>query len=263
MENFDIILPQGRLSAVRLNAQGERLVVVLHGYGDTYNMMLSVAEQFVAKNCEVVLFDLPLHGTSAWTDKVFGAAEVAETLLFLLKNNTKPFDLLGYSVGGRLALCAVPLLAKAEKIPENVYLLAPAGAPQNVVHNYIEMPLFLKKVTWFLVEKTGFWLPFARFLYKKNVISKFEMAFVEKYLGNVEKRNMMFVWWLSLSFLKIDFEAINVLFLQKKMKIHLFFGENDTILPKNTVGFYKKNLLHTSCKNIVATHRNMSYIEIF
>jgi pimeloyl-ACP methyl ester carboxylesterase len=263
MEVFDIKLPQGKLAAARLNAQGERLVILLHGYGDTYNMMLPLAQQFVAKNCEVVLFDLPFHGESAWEGEVFGAAEVAQTLLLLLQNNQKPFELLGYSLGGRLVLASLPLLAKAEYLPENVYLVATAGAPQNFVHRYIEMPLFLKKVTWFVADKTHFLLSCAQFLYKKNLISKFEMAFTEKYLGDAKRRKMMFVWWFSLSFLNIDYKTINGLFLQKNIAIYLFFGENDTVLPKNSALFYKKNLQHTAIKYLDATHRNMVNIGLF
>jgi pimeloyl-ACP methyl ester carboxylesterase len=254
---FEIILPKGRLTAARFNPNGERLCIVLHGYGDNLRTMQNIAEQWTAQNYEVIVFDLPFHGTSHWQSDIYSESDVTETLLFLLKNNTKPFDLIGYSLGGRLVLASITLLAKAQKTPENVWLLATAGAPQNWLHQYIEMPLFLKKIVAKLAENSGFLLKLANFLYKKNIISKFELAFAEKYLGDATRRKMMFAWWFSLAYLQLDFKNINAVIIAKNIKCHLFFGKNDNVLPPNSDVFYIKNLQHTSFKYEEATHRSI------
>ena len=168
MQFFDVILPQGVLSAARLNPDGERLCIMLHGYGDSLKTMQNIANQWLAKNYEVIVFDMPFHGTSLWKPAIYSEKDVADTLLFLLQQNQKPFDLLGYSLGGRLALASITHLAKAQKTPENVWLVAPAGAPQNWLHQYIEMPLLLKKWIAKLTRNSAFLLNIANFLYQNN-----------------------------------------------------------------------------------------------
>jgi pimeloyl-ACP methyl ester carboxylesterase len=261
MIQFTLPLPFGNLTALRLNPQGKRLCIMLHGYRDTAQTMLPIAQHFVANGYEVVLLDLPLHGTSTFTRDVYTAENLAATLLFILQHNTKPFSLLGYSLGGRLALVSLPFLAQAHHTPEQLFLLAPAGCPQNPIHHYIEMPLFLKKAVQHIANHSSIFIHLARFLHKIKLLGKFELAFTEKQLNNPEQRKLLFIWWQSLSFLLLDFDKINAVIKQNNIRNFMFFGTKDNILPAQSAAFFTKNLLHTHIAHHQATHR--SILETF
>jgi pimeloyl-ACP methyl ester carboxylesterase len=261
MQSFSLSLPFGNLSALRLNPQGTRLCIMLHGYRDSAQTMLPLAHDFVEKGYEVVLFDLPLHGKTTFTNEFYTQENVADTLLYLLEHNTKPFSLLGYSLGGRLVLVSLPFLAKANKTPDCLFLLAPAGCPQNPIHYYIEMPLFLKKAVQYIANRSNILLYLAFFLYKINFLGKFELAFAEKQLSNPEQRDLMFMWWQSLSFLLLDFDRINAVIKQKNITNIMFFGTKDTVLPANSAAFFSEKLLHTRLDLQEATHRSILSVK--
>lgn len=236
---------------------------MLHGYRDTAETMLPLAQNFAEKGYEVVIFDLPLHGTSTWHKPLYAAADVAATILLILKKSNKPFSLLGYSLGGRLALVSLPLLAQAQKTPENVWLLAPAGCPQNALHYYIEMPLFLKKAIQYIADSSRILVHCARFLYNIKLLGKFELAFAERQLGSPDERKLVFMWWQSLSYLLLDFGRINKIIKANKIQILMFFGNNDVVLPQKSAAFFQKNLLYSSVEIHDATHRSILKSTIF
>jgi predicted nuclease of restriction endonuclease-like (RecB) superfamily len=88
------------------------------------------------------------------------------------------FEFAGYSLGGRIILAALHLLPLQPRV---LYLLASAGAPQNWLHRYIEMPVFMKKMLEKASKRPHFLIKTSQFLQKKGIISSFQHAFVEKY----------------------------------------------------------------------------------
>jgi 2-succinyl-6-hydroxy-2,4-cyclohexadiene-1-carboxylate synthase len=82
------------------------LVVVLHGFTQTASSMRPLAEQLAASR-SVLSVDLPGHGASA---EVSG--DLDETAALVVESaGGEPFDLIGYSLGGRVALHVACLAA--------------------------------------------------------------------------------------------------------------------------------------------------------
>jgi pimeloyl-ACP methyl ester carboxylesterase len=112
------------LIAITETGAGEPLVL-LHGLGTTQQIWSLVAES-LARDRRVVMLDLPGFGQSAPVGTGFDLDEVGDRLVRALAAHdvTAPFDLVGHSLGGAVALT---LAARRPKLVRRLVLVAPAG----------------------------------------------------------------------------------------------------------------------------------------
>ncbi len=261
VQKINIQLAQGHISASRFG-EGTKLLIAIHGYGDSQENMASFAAAFAAQNYTVYTFDLPFHGEGFgetideknWYSAAFKAQDAAELILKIQKKEPQcnNFELAGYSLGGRIVLAALPFLTKKPRV---LYLLASAGAPQNRFQPYIKPPVFLKKWLEKLSQNPRFILKMAYYFEKMHFISSFQLAFVEKYFGSETLRKKMFFWWFSLSFLPVNKHKIQDIISFNSIKVYGLFGKKDAVLPRNSDIWFQKNLSFTAFDYIERGHR--------
>jgi pimeloyl-ACP methyl ester carboxylesterase len=99
--------------------------VLLHGLGTTQRIW-SLVTQPLARDRRVVTLDLPGFGESAPVGTGFDLDEVSDRLARALAAHhvTAPFDLVGHSLGGAVALT---LAANRPRLVRRLVLVAPAG----------------------------------------------------------------------------------------------------------------------------------------
>lgn len=101
-----------------------RLVVLLHGWGDSSASWLQFSKQLAAE-FDVVALDLPGFGGTEPPKESWGLTDYALFVeAFLLKANLKPYALIGHSNGGAIAIRGISTGALQ---PEKLVLLASAG----------------------------------------------------------------------------------------------------------------------------------------
>ncbi|HTU94441.1 MAG TPA: alpha/beta fold hydrolase [Solirubrobacteraceae bacterium] len=112
------------LVAITETGEGEPLVL-LHGLGTTRQIWSLVTEP-LAHTRRVVTLDLPGFGESAPVGEGFELAEVTDRLArgLAAQHVTAPFDLVGHSLGGAVALT---LAAQRPNLVRRLILVAPAG----------------------------------------------------------------------------------------------------------------------------------------
>ena len=111
---------------------GSKLLFCFHGYGrdsDTFYIL----ERRLGNLFTIIAIDIPFHGRTVWKDELtFKPAYLQELLLQIrsdLHEENSKFSLLGFSMGGRIALYLTQLMP--EKI-ERLILLAPDGLHSNL-----------------------------------------------------------------------------------------------------------------------------------
>jgi uncharacterized protein len=88
-----------------------RTLIFLHGYGGTYDPDLKYVPAFHAKGFNVLLFDFRAHGRSGGGYTTVGALERRDCLAaldFALERGSRAIGLLGFSMGGRVAILTAP-----------------------------------------------------------------------------------------------------------------------------------------------------------
>jgi pimeloyl-ACP methyl ester carboxylesterase len=82
---------------------GCRLLFCFHGYGEEGNTFYPL-EKRMGKDYTLIAVDLPFHGATLWHDGLlFTPQDLLEVLALITQEPGKPFNLLGYSMGGRVA----------------------------------------------------------------------------------------------------------------------------------------------------------------
>lgn len=254
---LNIPLTNGSVTATRYG-EGEKLLIAIHGYDDSQADMQPLAEAAVTeKNYTVYTLNLPYHGEeTAWKTDMFTAADCCELVEAIRKRepHLMHFDMVGYSLGGRIVQAVLPLLAQKPRI---LYLLAPAGAPQNVWHPYLKTPLFYKKIMAKLAQNPSWILRLGRIIRQLKLISSFQLAFAERQLGDATYRKKMFFWWQSLYYLPLNYAQIQDSIAFNKIIVHLLFGKKDIVIPKQSAVFFKKTLRPASIEYVNRGHRGV------
>lgn len=103
--------------------------MLLHGLGTTQQIWSLVTDP-LASSRRVITLDLPGFGESAPVGTGFDLAEVTERLARALAAHhvTAPFDLVGHSLGGAVALT---LAARRPNLVQRLVLVAPAGLQRS------------------------------------------------------------------------------------------------------------------------------------
>ena len=117
---------RGRRPLLSVNETGEGdPLVLLHGLGTTQEIW-SLVTAPLAQSRRVITLDLPGFGESAPVGEGFDLGEVSDRLARALaaQHVTAPFDLVGHSLGGAVALT---LAANRPKLVRRLVLVAPAG----------------------------------------------------------------------------------------------------------------------------------------
>src|SRR5512138_3675541 len=106
---------------------GEKLVFCFHGYGEDGNSF-SFLEKYAGAQYSFIAFDLPFHGNTQWHDEEFTTADLVNIIRQLVgadvNHHTKKISLLGFSLGGRVALS---LYQSMPSEIDKIVLLAPDG----------------------------------------------------------------------------------------------------------------------------------------
>lgn len=151
---------------------GEKTVVLAHGYGFTMDEWNVVAPRLVASGCRVILFDQRGHGRSTIGSGGIGSAVMAADYRAVLEHyDVRRATLVGHSMGGFLAIKT--LLTYTELMPERVdrlVLVASFAGDINKKNfqNRLQIPLLRSGILMRLIKIRFTGNAFARSLMGEN-----------------------------------------------------------------------------------------------
>ena len=201
-------------------------VVCLHGFGLDSNYFSHLPD-FIPNHC-FIAFDLPFHGSTNWNEGIFCYPEqLRDIILSCPEIGQKPFILLGYSIGGRLALSILPYFA--ERITRLV-LLAPDGFYVHPAYWFATHTKFgnnlLKRVT----SNPKRFLELLNFTQSKSLLPKSSLKFTKSVLENNNLRQTLYNAWTGFSRFKPDIEKLIQLINEKRLLVFLVYGKYDSTI---------------------------------
>jgi len=209
-------------------------VICFHGYGED-----GAGFEFLANSADnqytFYAIDLPFHGNTDWkeglnftqTDLQQIIKEILQESKHELQTTNSKFYLLGFSLGGRVALSLYQSIP--QKI-EKLILLAPDGLKVNfwywlATQTWLGNRFFnltMKKPTWFL------WM--VKLLNKLHLINTSIFKFVNYYNADAEVRRLLYARWTTLRKLKPRLRQIKNQIKENKTPVRLMYGEHDRII---------------------------------
>ncbi|MBK9148685.1 MAG: alpha/beta hydrolase [Flavobacteriales bacterium] len=222
----------GTTLAYRVYGSGPEPMIALHGFGRT-SADFHVLESALGERFTIYAFDLHFHGMSPGyperADTPFLPSEIAGFFAaFLDSQGAGRATLLGYSLGGRLALSLV------ERIPERfnqLFLAAPDG---------------LKTRPWYrglAASRMGRWA-YKRFvkhpqrvhfvmdaLRSLRLMNERMHRFLKGQTDSRAKRQLVHDVWLSYRRIEPDLGLVADHAMKHRLPIDLFFGTHDRVIP--------------------------------
>jgi pimeloyl-ACP methyl ester carboxylesterase len=221
----------GPTLAYRTYGHGPLTVLAFHGFGRT-GADFAVLEPELTDHCTIHAFDLHFHGKSPGyperAETPFTAAELAVYFkAFLDERGVKKAALLGYSLGGRIALGL--LEAMPERL-ERVFLAAPDGLITRPWYRGLATSRVGRALYRRFVERPQTVHLIIHTLRAVRLMNEKMHRFLIGQTDSKAKRMLVRDVWLSYRLIEPDLRNVAELAKAHHLPVHLFFGTRDTVI---------------------------------
>lgn len=223
-----------------------------HGYGENADSF-RLLEPSLGERFTIIAIDLPFHGKTEWNEGLLFTPEELTGLIDQLKPKEKPMHLLGYSMGGRIAMQLLQL------IPEQVsrlMLVAPDGLHKNKWQWIATRTEIGNRLFHYFMKHPNAVLGLMDAGAKLGLYSKSLHKFVHYYLDNAEQRITLYRRWTTLRKFRPDQRLMASMIRKYAIPVRLLFGKHDhVILAKHGFSFSESNPASIIAKEIEAGHQ--------
>ena len=210
---------------------GEKILICLHGFAENAESFLPLAKHLTNKYT-IVLLDMPLHGRTIWKDGLlFTIAELSEIISKIPVIESRRFSVLGYSMGGRIALQLYQ--AMPQKI-EKLILMAPDGIIINPWYRLATQTKAGNTLFYWLMKKPGGFFAATAALNKISLINTGVNKYVHQHLKTSDMRNKLYTIWTTMRKMKPDIQAIKKFIITCKTPVVLIYGRYDKVIRYTT-----------------------------
>ncbi|TWV99261.1 alpha/beta fold hydrolase [Chitinophaga pinensis] len=208
---------------------GEELLICLHGFGENAETF-SRLHYSLGGYFTIVSLDLPLHGKTEWKEeRPFSMEDLKAVILLILQHyRFKTFSLMGYSMGGRVSLCVVQLLA--ERI-DRLYLLAPDGLKDNRWHMFATQTRIGNKLFKYCTYHPQLFFGLLHTWRFLRFISKGLHKFTFNSMNTLDKRERVYFVWTCMGQMMPDRELCKQQLKKYRISSLLLFGKYDRVIP--------------------------------
>jgi pimeloyl-ACP methyl ester carboxylesterase len=226
-----------------VSGEGPMLTVCFHGFGEDADSFKVLGAGL--KGHRLVALDLPFHGATEWNEEL--SLSVQELMGFISacpEVGEKPFGLMGYSMGGKVAL------ALFQAFPQRIrhlILLAPDGLRPAPWHWFGTKTLIGNRLLRFTMEKPGWFVSLLDAGKKTGLVNESIFKFVHLYIDDSNLRQKVYRIWTTLRNFRPDTDVIKNHIRLKKVPVFMLFGKFDRLCPyQDGISFAKG--LGKSCR---------------
>lgn len=210
---------------------GAKLLFCFHGYGresDTFYIL----ERRLGSLFTIVAIDVPFHGRTEWKDEIVLKPKYLQQFLqqirsSLNKENMK-FSLLGFSMGGRIALHLTQLMAGEV---ERLILLAPDGLNFNFWRWVASDSWAGNKFMNYTIHNAGWVAWLLGKAEKWNIIHGSLADFLNYYLNDEEYRIKFYHRYISMQKFRPSPGKLKRLIRKYGIPVKMMFGRFDNVIP--------------------------------
>ena len=227
---------------------GSKPMFAFHGFASNADMF-RILEKSLGSRFTIYSFNLPFHGKSVVDEETIRLGIDPVQLKKYFKNflwhiHSSYFSLLGYSIGGKVALKLIELLPDDV---QDIFLFAPDGIKISLWYHLVTKTYFGKLIYKRMMIHPSRYMKVLGFLAVLRIINSRTANFVKSTLDTNEKREMVYKTWICLKDLDPEIRTIQSIINRKNLRVHLFFGKHDKLIPpsigkKFQEGIKNKNL---------------------
>jgi pimeloyl-ACP methyl ester carboxylesterase len=205
---------------------GPEWLFCFHGYGEDGGSFAELAES-LAEQFTLVAIDAPFHGKTDWQEGLlFGPGDLVE-IINRIKPANEQMQLLGYSMGGRIALQLLQLIP--EQISKLV-LIAPDGLHKNKWQWIATRTRIGNQLFSFTMHKPYWILGLLDLAAKLGLYNKNLLKFVHYYLDDEDQRLILYRRWTTMRKFRPDKTLLKKIIAKHKIPVNILFGKYDRVI---------------------------------
>ncbi len=209
---------------------GPRVLLCFHGFGENGQHFAFLANTLGA-DFTLYAIDMPLHGQTQWQQGLLlEPQQIWEWLPLMGIADSTPLYLLGYSMGGRIAL---HLLTMQPQRIAGIVLVAPDGIYVNPWYWLATQTRWGNQLFRVTMENPNWFLGLLRFAEKRGLLNKSVTKFVHHYLHDSAVRKALYRRWTTMRRFKPNKAQVLQTLKHKGQRLQILYGKYDRIItPK-------------------------------
>ncbi|WP_165933378.1 alpha/beta fold hydrolase [Arundinibacter roseus] len=221
---------------------GPKVLLAFHGIGQDGAGCFQSWAELLGHQYTIYAFDLFFHGKSNVTHHELNFETKLSPLTkerwqqlmqtFILAQKLTHFDLVGFSMGGRFAL------ATAEGFPaqcRQLFLLAPDGVSEHPLYRLATRFSPVRAVFRYVMQHPAIMFSAMSLAQKMSLIPVSTARFVKNMLQTPTQRDVIYQSWVHFRRLRFSIPELYEHLQTNHVKLWLFVGTRDTILPARQV----------------------------
>lgn len=231
---------------------GEEWLFCFHGYGEDASSF-NFLEPVLGKRFTIIAIDMPLHGKTEWNKGLLFKPEELIGIIDTIKPADAPIHILGYSMGGRVALQLL------EMIPQEIrkmILIAPDGLHKNWWQWFSTQTMIGNRLFRFTMKHRSLMNVLISLGGKLRLYDISVLRFVHFYFDDASQRSILYRRWTTMRQFNPSIKRQRKSILENKIPTHLIFGKYDrVILTKHGRTLRKNAEKHITVTEIKAGHQ--------
>jgi pimeloyl-ACP methyl ester carboxylesterase len=209
---------------------GPKLLFCFHGYGRDGHTFYFF-DRLLGTQYTVIAIDLPFHGYTEWDKELTFhpnyLIQVIQQIRSSLQKEKEKFSILGFSMGGRIALHLTQIL---HKHIDRLVLIAPDGLRFNF-WNFIATHTWLgNKLLNYTIYHPAWFLKLLDFAEKTKIANRSITSFVHYYMDDEQQRLVLYRRWTTMRMFRPKLLKLKRIINKYKIKTRMMFGRNDNII---------------------------------
>ena len=206
---------------------GPILTVCFHGFAEDAKSFEKLADSM--PDHKLVAIDLPFHGKTAWKEELhLSIPDLIEVIRLCPEIGDKPFGIMGYSMGGKIALSVLEALKG--KVT-HLLLIAPDGLRADPWHWFGTKTLIGGYVLRRTMQQPAWFLSFLKIMRRTGLVNESIYKFVLYYVDEPYMRNKVYMIWTTMRDFRPSIPAIIGFIKKERIPVKMVFGKFDRLCP--------------------------------
>jgi pimeloyl-ACP methyl ester carboxylesterase len=213
---------------------GGRLAICLHGYGESGAHFAFLARDPALQHYSFIAIDLPWHGNSIWREGLHSPPSDLEQIIEAILQKEaltdawhRGIDLIGFSLGGRLAL---QYFQRNPSQVNKLILLAPDGLKMNGWYWFSTQTWLGRGLFRFTMQYPGWFFFLLKGMNRLGLVNSSVFKFVNHYIGDRPAREILYQRWITLRQYRPRLATCKALIRELNLPVRLLYGRHDRII---------------------------------
>jgi pimeloyl-ACP methyl ester carboxylesterase len=230
MTSHYITYRQSRIHYRKIGS-GHIISVCFHGFGE-FAATFDQVKDHLPEQITLLSIDLPFHGETVWNEGLdFTPDELLCIINSLPEIKENMFGLIGYSMGGRVALSLFQFIPARIT---HILLMAPDGLKVNFWYWFATQTSAGNRLFSYTMRRPGWFVNMLALLKKTGLANESIIKFVNKYLDDKVMREKIYTIWTVMRKFKPALKKIKQLVKKKNIPLKIVYGRYDRIIRYHT-----------------------------